>query len=786
MYKYCPHGKLPYAHSAQWDYSWCLARSRALNRQFIFLGVARWRTHNGVIGYFVDIPTWPSRYYPVEFNFDHICWAKVAWNPPLQRWDVNRPAGSEFCCDINRREIPSREDWGRLDGQETPSSQAAPEAASESETDTEEDESEEDHLSNVNPEEQEELARLTAAVTIHERPDVPAESSSLPEPEDIYIHEPEDMATATIAEAHTEEQPLLPINPNTGHCTQKKIWRSIKPWAWIKMTRPVEEGGGWPPDDGLQGGGGGPPRGPRGGGFGFGRPPVGFGGGPPGGWPPVGGPPVRPAAPPPGGNSKFVGQPPEVFTGDRTKTEEFLTQWELYWGINNNNTVMSNPYQRAMIFLTYIQGSGVNEWLVAISQWLNRQVSQEGVLDTNPWLWTQVLITFNRRFADTLEKECAQATLKKGIKMRDGDIDALPKELFEKCYQWDSPRTYEDWKRSVLHQQEQWIHMKARQQAFSSSPTTPSQRNSGPPPPPYQGRSRGWMPPRGPPPDPNAMDTLAGCTRGRLAGSEDVNPNARRPRRRGSDFPTRAKPVPAGTTNWQHATYDDPFPPFLPAISDSLSHSHNIQQVSSFVISPTGIAPRQDDNDAHIFVSQFHKHRLAIRSCVSCCLCSALACPHRWQCCLLSHSSSTGGPSQAICASLPHFTSPSKSLLFGPGLGILKYDNDHADEATSSTPSTRQPQRPQRPWRLGGHGEATMATTMATGYDYGHTDKATTTTATGDHEEMVRLRDNNGGNRPEATDDYSNGGAMATAEDAEAAEAESCSCRGDDNATRQR
>ncbi|KAH9035246.1 hypothetical protein EDB85DRAFT_2143898 [Lactarius pseudohatsudake] len=32
----------------------------------------------------------------------------------------------------------------------------------------------------------------------------------------------------------------------------------------------------------------------------------------------------------------------------------------------------------------------------------------------------------------------------------------------------------------------------------------------------------------------------------------------------------------------------------------------------------------------------------------------------------------TGGPSQAICASLPHFTSPSKSLLFGPGLGILK------------------------------------------------------------------------------------------------------------------
>ncbi|KAH9026447.1 hypothetical protein EDB85DRAFT_1893433 [Lactarius pseudohatsudake] len=63
---------------------------------------------------------------------------------------------------------------------------------------------------------------------------------------------------------------------------------------------------------------------------------------------------------------------------------------------------------------------------------------------------------------------------------------------------------------------------------------------------------------------------------------------------RGSDFPTCAKPVPVARV---------PGYPRLP-ISDSLSHSHNIQQVSSFVISPTGIAPQQDDNDAHIFVSQ--------------------------------------------------------------------------------------------------------------------------------------------------------------------------------------
>ncbi|KAH9022429.1 hypothetical protein EDB85DRAFT_1895243 [Lactarius pseudohatsudake] len=220
--------------------------------------------------------------------------------------------------------------------QNTPSSQAAPEDALESGSDEEEDESEEDHLSNVNPKEQEELAQLAtaaAAVTIREESNTPAEFDLLPQPEEIYIQEPENMATATIAEVQMEEQLLLPINPNTGHRGEE-----LAPSGGRRR-------GGWPPNDGLPGGGGGPP----------------------GGWPPVGpqgGPPVVVAVPPLGGNSKFVGQPPKVFTGERTKTEEFLTQWELYWGVNNNNTVMSNPYH-------------VNEWLVAISRWLNRQLAIE-------------------------------------------------------------------------------------------------------------------------------------------------------------------------------------------------------------------------------------------------------------------------------------------------------------------------------------------------------------------------------------------------------------------------
>ena len=68
--------------------------------------------------------------------------------------------------------------------------------------------------------------------------------------------------------------------------------------------------------------------------------------------------------------------------GDRTKAEEFLTHWALYQGVNHTNSIMQNPYQRLMLFLTYLQGKDVTEWVVTISRWLTEQVDNNGVLPT--------------------------------------------------------------------------------------------------------------------------------------------------------------------------------------------------------------------------------------------------------------------------------------------------------------------------------------------------------------------------------------------------------------------
>jgi len=106
----------------------------------------------------------------------------------------------------------------------------------------------------------------------------------------------------------------------------------------------------------------------------------------------------------------LVGETPSIYEGDRKNTQLFINQWELYWGVNNDNPLMINPYQQAMFFLTYIKGARINEWVVAVNQWLTRQL-QGGIANMDERLWNEVAASFLRCFADNLAKEKAQSLL---------------------------------------------------------------------------------------------------------------------------------------------------------------------------------------------------------------------------------------------------------------------------------------------------------------------------------------------------------------------------------------
>ncbi len=70
-----------------------------------------------------------------------------------------------------------------------------------------------------------------------------------------------------------------------------------------------------------------------------------------------------------------------------------------------------------MFFLTYIKGTRVNEWVVAVNRWLTRQL-QGGIANTDERLWTEVATSFQRRFEDSLAKENTQSTLREVLQIK--------------------------------------------------------------------------------------------------------------------------------------------------------------------------------------------------------------------------------------------------------------------------------------------------------------------------------------------------------------------------------
>jgi hypothetical protein len=211
---------------------------------------------------------------------------------------------------------------------------------------------------------------------------------------------------------------------------------------------------------------------------------------------------LPPPAPLPQDEEELKGQEPIVFNGDRSKTEEFLTQWELYSGVNYAHSAIQMPFTRAMLFLTYIQGAQVNEWVAAQSMQLISDVAHCGVPATTVALWTDLKDAFKRAFADTLAQERAQATLKRGLHMNGMDVDGyvatferlvqtasydlddlqtldyftdgMCHNLFKECYQNDDPVTYDDWKALLLERVRQQVHLEVRQPQLSRSHTPPA------------------------------------------------------------------------------------------------------------------------------------------------------------------------------------------------------------------------------------------------------------------------------------------------------------------------
>ena len=170
---------------------------------------------------------------------------------------------------------------------------------------------------------------------------------------------------------------------------------------------PPGNGGG---GGGSGGGGGGSSGGSGGSGGGGGAPPPGPGGA------------GQEAPLPPHVDNKLYGQSPDIFTGDKQKAREFITQWDLYWSLNFNAAMMKTPYTRAMLFLIFFKGPLTANWTSVMNRHLNTQV-RSGVPVNDEALWDHVYDSFRRQYADMQERERAEDMLQRGISMRPGEPD---------------------------------------------------------------------------------------------------------------------------------------------------------------------------------------------------------------------------------------------------------------------------------------------------------------------------------------------------------------------------
>ena len=363
-----------------------IQRSRAQNVPTTYIKNAQWGT--------VDRRAWISRtaltsketgnpLYPVEFNPERVCWTEIRWIENLEiggHWEAFRIAAADLGLDITQDDVHHHLALQRAN----------------------------DHRANT-PADDTTPSRVNTPSSTNSHPEV---IQVRPQSSNIAINRiaqlAESLHISEMSQTITNPVEVGRINPTTGHmytADDVALFRAIGP----DQADPPRGG---PP-------GGGFPRGPPGGGF--------PGGGPPGGgFPGAPGSPVPPILPQQGGHhgsDKLVGNVPIVFTGERSKSETFMTQWRLYQRANDGTRVMDVPYNRAMFFLTYVQGPLVNEWVNSMSEWLYQQVTTQGVAKTNPWLWESVELSFNRRFANVLAQIQAKAVLKKGIKMEKGDLD---------------------------------------------------------------------------------------------------------------------------------------------------------------------------------------------------------------------------------------------------------------------------------------------------------------------------------------------------------------------------
>ncbi len=116
------------------------------------------------------------------------------------------------------------------------------------------------------------------------------------------------------------------------------------------------------------------------------------------------------------------GNPPKVFTGDRTKSRSFISDLQVYFQLNRRHTDVRNCYSRVLIALSFIKGDDVVNWVNAQLINLNDDLKTNYDDEHHEDLWENFISKFNANYVSTTLKE--EALVRMGnLKMEGTKLD---------------------------------------------------------------------------------------------------------------------------------------------------------------------------------------------------------------------------------------------------------------------------------------------------------------------------------------------------------------------------
>ena len=116
---------------------------------------------------------------------------------------------------------------------------------------------------------------------------------------------------------------------------------------------------------------------------------------------------------------QLKGRIPDTFDEDRTKTQKFMNNFDLFWMTNKDSSAMKVAYRRCTFFLEILQGPKVNNWVLDQAVKLRTRVTA-GTPKMDKTLWAQLKRDFENTFAHTERVEQARMELQKN--RMDGDL----------------------------------------------------------------------------------------------------------------------------------------------------------------------------------------------------------------------------------------------------------------------------------------------------------------------------------------------------------------------------